>query len=317
MTRHAGPADRSGPASGEILHGFPHLQTIQASLTALYKRLSYDTVSTFARSVLPDEVRIPPDADIYLGTQQVARTIVQHLRLPDARMIVAFRDMVHAGNVELEAGPEYFIELNSRFKDDRRDIGACLAHEVMHVYLHRLGLGFPGTRDNEILTDTATTYLGAGWLLLDAYREESNVRGDRLVRSASKLGYLTPEEFGYVLAKRALAFGDDIEPWFSSAQARDAYRAGLAQAEADLRQPPLVRCGWASRRRYAAERRYVQRGDWSGGTSVRAGGYAFESGSPLRVSFPCPTCHQRIRVPVRGRFTARCGLCRTELQCDT
>ncbi|MCQ4046144.1 hypothetical protein ACFOSC_25925 [Streptantibioticus rubrisoli] len=315
MTRHAVPEDRSGPDSGPIVHGFPHLETIQASLTALYRRLSYDTISTFAVSVLPDEVRVPPDTDIYLGTQQVARSIVQHLRLPDARMIVAFRDMVHAGNVELEAGPEYFIELNSRFKEDRRDIGACLAHEVMHVYLHRLGLEFAGTRDNEILTDTASAYLGAGWLLLDAYREESNVRGDRLVRQACKLGYLTPEEFGYVLAKRALAFGDDIEPWFSSAQARDAYRAGMARAQADLRQPPLARCGWAGRRRYAADRRIVQRGD--GVSAVRAGGYAFEGGSPLRVSFPCPTCHQRIRVPVRGRFTARCGVCGSELQCDT
>ncbi|MGW7787132.1 hypothetical protein ACWGKX_06050, partial [Streptomyces tricolor] len=37
----------------------------------------------------------------------------------------------------------------------------------------------------------------------------------------------------------------------------------------------------------------------------------------LRVSFPCPTCHQRIRVPVRGRVRARCGLCRTVLECDT
>ncbi|MEU2791860.1 hypothetical protein ABZ637_23235, partial [Streptomyces sp. NPDC007100] len=48
-----------------------------------------------------------------------------------------------------------------------------------------------------------------------------------------------------------------------------------------------------------------------------AGGYAFEGHAPLRVSFPCPTCHQRIRVPVRGRLRARCALCRSELDCDT
>jgi hypothetical protein len=235
-------------------------------------------------------------------------------------MIVAFRDMVHAGNVELSAGPEYFIELNERFKDDRRDIGAALAHEIMHVYLYRLGLGFPGTRDNEIFTDTAAAYLGTGWLLLDAYREESSVRGDKLVRSAFKLGYLTPEEFGYVLAKRARVWGDDVEPWFSSPEARDAYRAGLRRAYEDLRQPPLLRSGWASRRRYAADRRFVelQRRAGAGLPPVRrSGGYAFEGSSQLRVSFPCPTCHQRIRVPVRGKLSARCPLCRTELECDT
>ncbi|MCQ4081469.1 hypothetical protein NGB36_12880 [Streptomyces sp. RB6PN25] len=312
---------RQAPSAGRpVERGFPHLETIHASLTALYKRLSYDTISTFAVSVMPDEVRIPPETDIYLGTQQVAHTIVQHMHLPDARVIVAFRDMVHAANVELAAGPEYFVELNERFKYDRRDIGAALAHEIMHVYLHRLGLGFPGTRDNEILTDTAAAYLGTGWLLLDAYREESNVRGDRLVRSAFKLGYLTPEEFGYVLAKRALVWGDDIEPWFTSPEARDSYRTGLRRAHEDLRRPPLLRSGWASRRRYVADRRFVQLQQRTGAgmpPEVHSGGYAFEGNSQLRVSFPCPTCHQRIRVPVRGRLTARCTLCRTELECDT
>ncbi len=320
MTRGAEQAGRSGAAGQDIAHGFPHLETVRASLTALYRRLSPDAVGSFVASVLPQEVVIGPETDIHLGAQEVARTIVRHMGLPDARMIVAFRDMVHAGSVELEAGPEYFVELNSRFTADRRDIGACLAHEVTHVYLHRLGLAFPGTRDNEILTDTTAAYLGTGWLLLDAYREESVVRGDRMVRSASKLGYLTPEEFGYVLAKRALAFNDDIEPWFSSAQARDAYRTGLALAREDLRRPPLVGAGWAARRSYAADRRHMSELHRRTGRPlppVRTGDYAFEGGSPLLVSFPCPTCRQRLRLPVRGKVTARCTLCRTELRCDT
>ncbi|MDJ0344498.1 hypothetical protein QMK19_08035 [Streptomyces sp. H10-C2] len=299
------------PVTG-IEHGFPHLATIQTSLTALYKRLSADTVSQFPASVLKESVEFPPDEDPYLGAQRVARVMLQHFRLPDARMVVGFRDMVHAGSVELAAGPEYFVELHSRFKTDRRDVGAALAHEVMHVYLHRLGLELPGTRDNEILTDTATTFLGAGWLLLDSYREEPAIREDRLMMSAYKLGYLTPEEYGYVLAKRALVFGDDMEPWFTSPLARDAYRAGLVLAEQEQRQPPLLAAGWAARRRYARDRR--------AGTSLSAsplGGYSFEATNPRRVSFPCPTCHQRIRVPVRGRLTARCTLCRTVLECDT
>jgi hypothetical protein len=298
----------STAASEPIVHGFPHLGTIQSALTALYRRLSADGVARFATSVRPELVEFPDDEDLYLGAQGVARVMVQHFRLPDARMVVGFRDMVHAGNVELAAGPEYFIELHARFRADRRDVGAALAHEVTHVYLHRLGLEFPGTRDNEILTDTVTTYLGAGWLLLDAYREEAAIRGERLMMSAYKLGYLTPEEFGYVLAKRALAFGDDIEPWFRSPQARDAYRAGLARARQDLHRPPLAAAGWAARRRYAKDRR------------ARASGpdYTFDGPpSALRVSFPCPTCHQRIRLPCRGRVRARCTLCQTVLECDT
>ncbi|MFG2677984.1 hypothetical protein [Streptomyces sp. NPDC048392] len=294
---------------GPVEHGFPHLETVREAVTALYRRLSHDTVRQFSASVAPADVAFCDTDDLYAGAQRVAHELVRHYRLPDARMIVSFREMTHAANVELTAGPEYFIELNDRFRTHRRDIGAALAHEVMHVYLHRLGLAFPGTRDNEILTDTATTYLGAGWLLLDAYREDA--------ASSQKLGYLTPEEFGYVLAKRALVFGEDPSVWFTSPQAYTAYGKGLARARRDGQQPPLTAAGWAGRRRYARDRRDAQ--DPHAPGPATHGPYAFTAQAPgqLRVAFPCPTCHQRIGVPVRGRVRARCGLCRTVLECDT
>ncbi|MEU3250467.1 hypothetical protein [Streptomyces sp. NPDC006997] len=301
-------------SDGPVEHGYPHLETVRAAITALYKRLSYDTIQTFATSVPPVDVAFCDTDDLYLGSQRVARELVRHYRLPDARLVVGFRAMTQAANVELAAGPEYFVELNDRFRTHRRDIGAALAHEITHVYLHRLDLSFPGTRANEILTDTVTTYLGAGWLLLDAYREDA--------ASSQKLGYLTPEEFGYVLAKRALLFGEDPSTWFTSAQAYTAYVKGRARARQDGRQPPLTAAGWAGRRRYARDRRHAQ-DHRPGGSLPQSGGsdvpYAFspDSHGPLRVSFPCPTCHQRIRVPVRGRVRARCGLCRTVLECDT
>lgn len=311
-------------SGSEVVHGYPHLATVRSALAALHKRLSYDGVHSYAPSVFPVDVAFSDQDDLHLGTQRVARALVHHLHLPDARMIVSFREMKHAASVELAAGPEYFIELNDRFRTHRNDIGAALAHEITHVLLHRLGLAFTGTRDNEILTDTVTTYLGAGWLLLDAFREDG--------ASSQKLGYLTPEEFGYVLAKRAIAFGEDPAPWFTSAQAYTAYTKGLALARRDAQQPPLTAAGWAGRRRYAKERRYAQEngsrtdGSSSGsspssssGCSPGSSSYAFEGGGreTLRVSFPCPTCQQRIRVPVRGRVRARCALCRTILECDT
>ncbi|MET9389226.1 hypothetical protein ABZY20_02245 [Streptomyces sp. NPDC006624] len=290
---------------GPVEHGFPHLETVRAAITALYRRLSYDTIHTFPVSVLPADVAFCDTDDLYLGAQRVAHELVRHYRLPDARLIVGFRRMRHAANVELAAGPEYFVELNDRFRTHRRDIGAALAHEVTHVYLHRLDLSFPGVPDNEILTDTAAAYLGAGWLLLDAFRQDAV--------SSQKLGYLTPEEFGYVLAKRALVFGEDPSAWFTSPQAYTAYVEGRELARRDAQQPPLTAAGWAGRRRYARDRRHAVAGPPQPG--VR---YAFSpDGDGLRVSFPCPTCHQRIRVPVRGRVRARCALCRSVLECDT
>ncbi|MEE1754993.1 hypothetical protein [Streptomyces sp. SP18CS02] len=292
----------------EVVHGYPHLDTVRAAITALYRRLSPEGLYAYAVGVAPADVAFAADDDLHLGAQRVARALVRQLRLPDARMIVGFREMEHAAGVELAAGPEYFIELNDRFRTHRRDIGAALAHEITHVLLHRLGLAFPGTRDNEILTDTATTYLGAGWLLLDAYREDGV--------SSQKLGYLTPEEFGYVLAKRSLAFGEDPSTWFTSPQGYSAYTEGRALALRDERQPPLTTAGRVSRHRYARDRRHAL--DHPGADASPGTAYAFEGGRAApRVSFPCPTCRQRIRVPVRGRIRARCGLCHTVLECDT
>jgi hypothetical protein len=297
----------------EVVHGYPHLDTVRAAITALHRRLSPEGVLSYAPSVLPADVAFADHDDLHLGAQRVAHALVQHLHLPEARVIVSFREMHHAASVELTAGPEYFIELNDRFRTHRRDIGAALAHEIMHVLLHRLDLSFPGTRANEILTDTATTYLGAGWLLLDAFREDS--------LSSQKLGYLTPEEFGYVLAKRAIAFDEDPSPWFTSPQGYTAYAKGRAQALRDAQRPPLTTAGWTGRHRYAKERRYAMENPGRAAAhhpDTGSSAYAFEHGPDgLRVSFPCPTCHQRIRVPVRGRVRARCGLCRTILECDT
>ena len=216
-------------------------------------------------------------------------------------MIVSFREMDHAANVELTAGPEYFIELNDRFRTHRRDIGAALAHEVMHVYLHRLDLSFPGTRDNEILTDTATTYLGAGWLLLDAFREDGV--------SSQKLGYLTPEEFGYVLAKRAAVFGEDPSVWFTSPAGLQAYTKGRAQARAtsSSRRSPARAGRAAAATPGTAATRSAPRRAAARHQADRASLLLRERARRCGVSFPCPTCHQRIRVPVRGRCGPAAG----------
>ena len=90
---------------GPVQHGFPHLETVRASITALYRRLSYDTVQTFAASVAPVDVAFSDTDDLYLGAQRVARELVRQYRLRDARLIVSFRELSHAANVELAAGP--------------------------------------------------------------------------------------------------------------------------------------------------------------------------------------------------------------------
>ncbi|MFD5148039.1 hypothetical protein [Streptomyces sp. NPDC058401] len=294
----------NGRRSSPIEHGFPHLETVRASVTALFRRLSADGIRAYDTPFTPADAAFSASEELYPGAHRVASAMVRALRLPDARLIVGFRAMEEAATVELAAGPEYFVEVNDRFRVHRRDLAAALAHEVTHVLLHRLGLRFPATADNEILTDTAAAYLGAGWLLLDAYREDGLTH--------QKLGYLTPEEFGYVLARRGRFLGgEDLSAWFTSPQAYEAYVRGRARADRDLRRAPLAAAGPAERLRYAAARRT--------GTAAPGAPYGFE-GHPagLRVWFPCPVCGQRLRLPARsGPVRARCGLCRTVLDCDT
>ncbi|GHB36259.1 hypothetical protein GCM10010347_01890 [Streptomyces cirratus] len=294
---------QNGRHSSPVAHGFPHLETVRKAITALFRRLSYEGVLAYGASLAPAEAAFGDDEDLYLGAHRVASAVVRTLRLPDARMVVGFRPMAEAASVELTAGPEYFVEVNERFRTHRRDLAAALAHEAAHVLLHRLDLAFPTTAENEILTDTAAACLGAGWLLLDAYREDALTH--------QKLGYLTPEEFGYVLAKRGRLFGEDLSTWFTSPQAYEAYVRGRALADRDHRLPPLAAAPWAERRRYAHGRR--------AGAAAPGAAYRFEGqGAALRVGFRCPVCAQRLRLPAgRGRLTARCGLCRTELDVDT
>ncbi|MFJ3515015.1 hypothetical protein [Streptomyces sp. NPDC090131] len=304
----------NGGQRGPIAHGFPHLATVRASITALHRRLSADGIRAYDTSLAPADAAFDADDDLHLGAQRVAAATVRALQLPDARMVVSFRSMEQAATVELAAGPEYFVEVNDRFRTHRRDLAAALSHEVAHVLLHRLDLRFPGTEENEILTDTAAAYLGAGWLLLDAYREDALTQ--------QRFGYLTPEEFGYVLAKRAALFGEDPSPWFTSPQAYEAYVRGRALAGRDHRRAPLAAAGPLARRRYAKARRAGAGAGEAGDTGGTGDGsaYRFErdgSGAGLLVSFPCPVCAQRLRVPVRGRLRARCGLCRTVLDCLT
>ncbi|MFC7919978.1 hypothetical protein [Streptomyces cinereoruber] len=283
-----------------VVHGFPHRAVVEASLTALHRRLSPDGVRARPTSVTADDVALGDGEDLHLGTQRVARALVRHLRLPEARIVVAFRRMEHAGTVELAPGPEYFVEVHERFRTRRRDVGAVLAHEITHVLLHRLDLRFPRTAENEILTDVAAAYLGVGWLLLDAYREDGVER--------QKLGYLTPEEFGYVLAKRAELFGEDPSPWFTSQVAYDAWVRGRAEAARERTAPPLAGAGRIERGRYVWERRRGRAGEDAP--------YAFDGGAPAtRVSFSCPVCRQRLRIPAGRTLRVRCGTCGTVLEC--
>lgn len=179
MTENGGPG-------GPIEHGFPHLATVRASITALFRRLSADGIRAHATSITPADAAFDAADDLHLGAQRVAAATLRALRLPDARMVVSFRAMEEAATVELAAGPEYFVEVNDRFRTHRRDLAAALSHEVAHVLLHRLDLRFPGAAENELLTDTLPhTWGPAGCSWTPTARTRSPTSGSATSRRRS------------------------------------------------------------------------------------------------------------------------------------
>lgn len=75
------PNENEGNA---VVHGFPHLDTVRASITALYRRLSADGVRRYDASVPAADVAFADEDELHLGAQRVAGALVRHLRLPQA-----------------------------------------------------------------------------------------------------------------------------------------------------------------------------------------------------------------------------------------
>jgi hypothetical protein len=290
---------------------FARVGTIQDSIRALYAGLSGPVVKAFAAPF------VPPDrvgGDPLSHAQLTATAMARHLGLEGAHLAVSFGRLgeeTHAGEVELGPGPLYFITLSSRYREDPRDIPAVLAHEVMHVFLHRKGIRFAETDRNEILTDTATIYLGFGGLTRDACRVETVYEPGGLRQMARKLGYLSEEEIGYVLAKRALAFAGDAENYPPDHPLDDRFgsRAGYRRALRDYERAPLAGRDREAALRYELDRRRH--------LSSSPGDYEFEGAEPVKVVFPCPACHHRARVPAGRSALVRCGVCRTGFRCVT
>lgn len=317
------------PASDNPRHGYPHLGVIKESIKLLYKSLSSQRLKSFSKSLTPLEAAVSFGDDIVIGVHSLAGVIVRHLQLPKACIIVRFRDMENPGQVELSSEDDYLVDLNNKYRNDHRDIAAILAHEITHVFLHRHGIQVPDTLENEILTDTAAVYLGVGWLSSNAHRvtedrQERYIAPDmrevRITTTDERLGYLTPEEFGYVLGKRSLALGEKMTGLITSPAGKMAFDRGYRTAVADHQSAPIVGCGWWRRSEYYWNRRHVRNVHRSSGLTGRSRlfrGYQFEVADSMRVIFECPVCSQKLRLPTDQQVDVRCSICDTSIGCRT
>lgn len=297
-----------------VRRGFPHLGLIHDSL----KRL----VPAIKRGTLPPPSPHPwggwTDYDAkepILSVQRLARRIAEVFGLDVGTIVVSFHDNVDfAGRVELGSSRDFFVEVHAQYRAQPRVIAAVLGHEVAHIFLHRRRLALAETLPNEILTDTTAALYGFGALMADTFEvsetREQLVNAVRITRREQALGYLTPDELGYVLTRSGFA---RIEDYLRSAAARDALQQGRTQAELELATPPLALASWWSRLGYRLRRA------WAGWRRLREElshhtPYAFQEG---RIAFRCPHCCQGMRLPLRQKLIARCPSCELEVPCDT
>jgi hypothetical protein len=185
--------------------------------------------------VLPTHECFPPpfsgsDADV----AAVVRRVSGYMGLPPDHVTVQFTDDYDhaaalaglspgassnirgaAGTYQAESTGQVITIDRSAIRDPARLL-AVTAHELGHVRLLGEGRIAADREDGEPLTDLVTVYLGMGILTANAAFEFSH--GPSPLRriggwSASHLGYLTEQMFGYGLAAYAVMRGEPDPTW--------------------------------------------------------------------------------------------------------
>lgn len=317
--------NRNIDQQGAIVRGFPHLRLIRRAIGDLHRRFPGQRLlkDRFPLSLGRDVVRSAVEGAPDWAANQTADEIVKHFGLRAATTLVVFReDLTSPARIWRETDGTYSIEVHAKYRVDRADLAGILAHEVAHAYLEAIGLQYADTQENELLTDTTAVYLGAGWPLLNAYRRtitETHAVHEVSVqrRREEKLGYLTPDEFGYVLARRCVVTGENPESCLGDGLGVQLYRDGRRRVGRERRRPPLVGAGMWCWMAYHRGLRRAMHPAWSG-WYIECGKFAFDCTHTPRVVFECPVCSQLLRLPVAiGRIEATCKVCSVQFQCRT
>lgn len=303
-----------------ITRGFPNLPIIRRAITRLWRSLSPEGVRRFVSGyhATRDE---RPSGNSIIATQHIARRIAALYQLRIGSVVVTFvSHLDRPGRIELSDSDDFFIELQSDYRRRYEQVAAILAHEIAHIFCHRLKISIGNTFEDEVLTDTAAAYLGAGVPILNAFTEESDYTADTPNRMRQQcFGYITPDEFGYVLAKRHAAFGENPLSSLATKSGTEAYQYGRARAQQDLLCPPLRSAPISARAAYRFRRHFASRSENPDiGPASSSSSYYFERANGHAVIFHCPTCFQRLRLPTRhNNISVKCPLCCGQFICAT
>ena len=284
---------------------FEHLKVINRSIRELYRVLKPEGVRKHA-----DEFVLGDSEDTWrqpiAASGQLVRRIARHFQLSALAVIVDSNSTITApAQVTLNDNSDtFFVEL----RDKRywpKPLAALLVHEVSHVFLHHHGIKFPVTLDNEVLTDTTAAFLGFGATMLNGATETksetypSRWSNQRLIRTQTQhFGYITLDEFGYILAKREASLMRYAEGVDEGA-APNALKSGRQLVLGERSKRPLV------------ARPLHQRALGS-----LMGRKEKPPAPGQSIEFLCPNCAQILRIPEAYRqMNVRCKVCDSRFVC--
>jgi len=271
---------------------FPNLELVNESVLLLYRSLRAAYIKKeFSTNLLPATVLDCVWNDPVIATQTLARHIALHFRLAISTVVVTFTsNLPMPGRVELSNSSSFFIDIDAEHQSDPECISAILAHEIAHIFLHRHRIRVEPESRNEVLTDTTAAYLGCGVLIMSAAWKSSKGHSQHF-------GYLTLDEFGYLLAKRDLFFGHDSSGCFSPGVKLESYCAGRERLRWECANRPFV-----PRRDPGRLTRWVE------GKLRRQNAAA--------TVFRCPCCTQSLRIPSAGSvLSVHCPTCDSSFRC--
>ena len=102
--------------------------------------------------------------------------------------------------------------------------------------------------------------------------------------------------------------------------AKGALKRGIRSAKLDYRRPPMKNCDLIRRILYQRRQRKIIDLAHSGkrqGLSHLSDGYQFEVLDEVKVIFACPTCGQKLRLPIRKNIQVHCSVCQSSFACQT
>lgn len=280
------------------VRGFPNLKIIKPALQKLFLGLSPVGVSKFSKDLafLPSEPVLGEDKTIWV--QKTARQIADHFGIFTSTVVVTFRsDLKAPGCVELSPSSEFFVDLRSDLKEYPDEIVSTLAHEVTHIFLFKHGIRMEPVFHNEVLTDTAAIFLGCGAAIINGSSLLIKRSGDSETSKLRKLGYLSVDEFGYVLAKREKYFKKRTEQKIKKGLPRKGYVSGRVRVM--IEQIFSRICA-------------VKNLSSIIGIFQKQGNKEADS----KFIFPCGFCDQQLRVPVLNKkLETTCPVCRMKNIC--